>query len=75
MQVPGDRHPRTTASGRPGPRHARLPVYCQIRWPQEMVEIEQCVKVACAASGVYFHPFTGYASADDMPSWCCTPER
>ena len=38
-------------------------------WPREMVEIEQRVKEACAASGVYFHPFTGYAAVDDFPSW------
>ena len=38
-------------------------------WPQEMVEIEQRVKEACAAAGVYFHPFTGYSAPADAPAW------
>ena len=38
-------------------------------WPQEMVEIEQRVGEACAAGGVYFHPFTGYAAPADFPAW------
>ena len=37
-------------------------------WPQEMVEIEQRVKEACEAGGVYFHPFTGYAAPADFPA-------
>lgn len=66
MQVPG------VGFAEVGPRDMALTLgYRTLSdpWPQEMVEIEQRVKEACAAAGVYFHPFTGFSAPADAPAW------